>query len=122
MQVTYRTISSYEYDVASGVYKKVDKEIEDTSGSSQNFMDMFSNFGEEVQDSTSKANENNFQNLSSQNQGSFYAGMSHVYAYRFRQNENEASLKTQNATIQNEQFAQEQNKKGGILNDLLNSL
>ena len=34
MQVNYKTISSVEYDVLSGTYKKVDKEVEDNSGTS----------------------------------------------------------------------------------------
>lgn len=32
MQVNYKTISSLEFDVLTGTYKKVDKEVEDTSG------------------------------------------------------------------------------------------
>lgn len=32
MQVNYKTVSSLEYDVLTGTYKKVDKEVEDTSG------------------------------------------------------------------------------------------
>ena len=34
MQVNYKTISSLEFDVLSGSYKKVEKQVEDTSSSS----------------------------------------------------------------------------------------
>lgn len=47
MQVNYRTISSYEYDSVSGVFKEVDKEVEDTSGSNSSFMDMLGGVDQE---------------------------------------------------------------------------
>ena len=32
MQVSYKTVSSLEFDVLTGSYKQVDKQVEDTSG------------------------------------------------------------------------------------------
>ena len=32
MQVNYKTISSMEFDIFTGTYKEVDKQVEDTSG------------------------------------------------------------------------------------------
>ncbi len=32
MQVNYKTISSMEFDIFTGTYKQVDKQVEDTSG------------------------------------------------------------------------------------------
>lgn len=43
MQVSYKTISSYEYDAISGQYKQVDKQVEDYSSTSDSdFMDILS--------------------------------------------------------------------------------
>lgn len=47
MQVSYKTISSYEYDAISGQYKQVDKQVEDYSSTSDSdFMDILSKLEE----------------------------------------------------------------------------
>ncbi len=49
--------------------------------------------------------------------------MSNVYAYRFRQNEGELSMRAQSASVHNDlvqQGANEQSKNNTLLNDLLN--
>lgn len=108
MQVNYKTISSYEYDSVSGVFKKVDKEVEDTSGSS--FMDMLGGVEQEESDAVEQSSSSN-SSANSANQSS-YANMSNIYAYRFRQNTDELSLKAEQQT----------NQKDAMLNNLLNTI
>lgn len=125
MQVNYRTISSYEYDVISGQYKQVDKQVEDYSSTSDSdFIDILSKL--EENSSTSSAEENLQNNTQSSNSNSSqYAQMSSVYAYRFRQNEGELSLKAQSASVHNDllnQNANGQNKDSSLLGDLLNAI
>lgn len=125
MQVNYRTISSYEYDAISGQYKQVDKQVEDYSSTSDSdFIDILSKL--EENSSTSSAEENLQNNTQSSNSNSSqYAQMSSMYAYRFRQNEGELSLKTQSASVHNDllnQNANGQNKDSSLLGDLLNAI
>ncbi len=125
MQVNYRTISSYEYDAISGQYKQVDKQVEDYSSTSDSdFMDILSKL--EENSGTSSAEENLQNNTQSSNSNSSqYAQMSSMYAYRFRQNEGELSLKAQSASVHNDllnQNANGQNKDSGLLGDLLNAI
>lgn len=110
MQVNYRTISSYEYDSVSGVFKEVDKEVEDTSGSNSSFMDMLSGVEQEESDMSVEQSNSNNSSANSTNQ-SPYANMSSAYAYRFRQNEEETSLK-----------AQQTNQKDSMLSELLGTI
>ncbi|EGK8165291.1 hypothetical protein LMQ51_001495 [Campylobacter coli] len=125
MQVNYRTISSYEYDAISGQYKQVDKQVEDYSSTSDSdFMDILSKL--EENSGTSSAEENLQNNTQSSNSNSSqYAQMSSMYAYRFRQNEGELSLKAQSTSVHNDllnQNANGQNKDSSLLGDLLNAI
>ncbi|EAK0806658.1 hypothetical protein A0X79_05905 [Campylobacter coli] len=125
MQVNYRTISSYEYDAISGQYKQVDKQVEDYfSTSDSDFIDILSKLEENSGTSSTEENlQNNIQNSNSNS--SQYAQMSSMYAYRFRQNEGELSLKAQSASVHNDllnQNANGQNKDSSLLGDLLNAI
>lgn len=125
MQVSYKTISSYEYDAISGQYKQVDKQVEDYSSTSDSdFMDILSKLEENSGISSTEENlQNNTQ--SSNSNSSQYAQMSSMYAYRFRQNEGELSLKDQSASVHNDllnQNANGQNKDSSLLGDLLNAI
>ncbi|EHH5700382.1 hypothetical protein LKT09_001610 [Campylobacter coli] len=125
MQVSYKTVSSYEYDVISGQYKQVDKQVEDYSSTSDSdFMDILSKLEENSGTSSTEENlQNNTQ--SSNSNSSQYAQMSSMYAYRFRQNEGELSLKAQSASVHNDllnQNANGQNKDSSLLGDLLNAI
>ncbi|EAK7632499.1 hypothetical protein E7O66_04250 [Campylobacter coli] len=125
MQVSYKTISSYEYDAISGQYKQVDKQVEDYSSTSDSdFMDILSKLEENSGISSTEENlQNNTQ--SSNSNSSQYAQMSSIYAYRFRQNEGELSLKAQSASVHNDllnQNANGQNKDSSLLGDLLNAI
>ncbi|EAC1312604.1 hypothetical protein LSE36_001388 [Campylobacter coli] len=125
MQVSYKTISSYEYDAISGQYKQVDKQVEDYSSTSDSdFMDILSKLEENSGISSTEENlQNNTQ--SSNSNSSQYAQMSSMYAYRFRQNEGELSLKTQSVSVHNDllnQNANGQNKDSSLLGDLLNAI
>ncbi|HEG5395734.1 TPA: hypothetical protein SEZ58_000740 [Campylobacter coli] len=125
MQVNYRTISSYEYDAISGQYKQVDKQVEDYSSTSDSdFIDILSKLEENSSTSSAEGNlQNNTQ--SSNSNSSQYAQMSSMYAYRFRQNEGELSLKAQSASVHNDllnQNANGQNKDSSLLGDLLNAI
>ncbi|MGI8099304.1 hypothetical protein ACNGFK_05490 [Campylobacter coli] len=125
MQVSYKTISSYEYDAMSGQYKQVDKQVEDYSSTSDSdFMDILSKLEENSGISSTEENlQNNTQ--SSNSNSSQYAQMSSMYAYRFRQNEGELSLKAQSASVHNDllnQNANGQNKDSSLLGDLLNAI
>ncbi|EEP3520610.1 hypothetical protein EDZ98_01380 [Campylobacter coli] len=125
MQVSYKTISSYEYDAISGQYKQVDKQVEDYSSTSDSdFMDILSKLEENLGISSTEENlQNNTQ--SSNSNSSQYAQMSSMYAYRFRQNEGELSLKAQSASVHNDllnQNANGQNKDSSLLGDLLNAI
>lgn len=125
MQVSYKTISSYEYDAISGQYKQVDKQVEDYSSTSDSdFMNILSKLEENSGISSTEENlQNNTQ--SSNSNSSQYAQMSSMYAYRFRQNEGELSLKAQSASVHNDllnQNANGQNKDSSLLGDLLNAI
>ncbi|EAK6835617.1 hypothetical protein DKO00_05405 [Campylobacter coli] len=125
MQVSYKIISSYEYDAISGQYKQVDKQVEDYSSTSDSdFMDILSKLEENSGISSTEENlQNNTQ--SSNSNSSQYAQMSSMYAYRFRQNEGELSLKAQSASVHNDllnQNANGQNKDSSLLGDLLNAI
>ncbi|EMS9042386.1 hypothetical protein WLF36_002043 [Campylobacter coli] len=125
MQVSYKTISLYEYDAISGQYKQVDKQVEDYSSTSDSdFMDILSKLEENSGISSTEENlQNNTQ--SSNSNSSQYAQMSSMYAYRFRQNEGELSLKAQSASVHNDllnQNANGQNKDSSLLGDLLNAI
>lgn len=128
MQVNYRTISSYEYDAISGQYKQVDKQVEDySSTSNSDFTDILSKLGgDDFGSSNSEQTlQNNAQSSNSNQIPSQYAQMSSVYAYRFRQNEGELSLKAQSASVHNDllnQNANGQNKENNLLNDLLSAI
>ncbi|APA60159.1 hypothetical protein CXE76_07095 [Campylobacter coli] len=125
MQVNYRTISSYEYDAISGQYKQVDKQVEDYSSTSDSdFIDILSKLEE---NSSTSSTEENLQNNTQSSNSNFsqYAQMSSMYAYRFRQNEGELSLKTQSVSVHNDllnQNANGQNKDSSLLGDLLNAI
>ncbi|EKJ3587019.1 hypothetical protein PIF28_000495 [Campylobacter coli] len=125
MQVSYKTVSSYEYDAISGQYKQVDKQVEDYSSTSDSdFMDILSKLEENSGTSSTEENlQNNTQ--SSNSNSSQYAQMSSMYTYRFRQNEGELSLKAQSASVHNDllnQNANGQNKDSSLLGDLLNAI
>ena len=110
MQVTYKTISSYEYDVASGIYKKVDKEVEDTSASNQSFSDILES-SDKAEQSSSKSS---FEATAGE---SSYALNSSMYAYRFRQNEDTFSLKANESSNNNAS-----SDENSLLNDILKAL
>ncbi|TKX28567.1 hypothetical protein [Campylobacter estrildidarum] len=121
MQVNYKTISSYEYDAISGQYKKVDKEVEDYSSNSD-FTSLLDKLGEN-ETSQNLDTQKSDQSSNSNHSPSAYAQMSNMYAYRFRQNEGELSLRSQSASVHNDllnQDASEQNSK--LLNDLLKAI
>ncbi|HEH5464102.1 TPA: hypothetical protein SHD38_001653 [Campylobacter jejuni] len=125
MQVNYRTISSYEYDAISGQYKQVDKQIEDYSSSGDSdFMDML-NKADEKSSGDALNSSSSFQSNAQNSNLSNYAQMSNVYAYRFRQNEGELSMRAQSASVHNDltqQGVNEQSKNNTLLNDLLNAI
>ncbi|MBK1964341.1 hypothetical protein JG677_02745 [Campylobacter sp. TTU-622] len=113
MQTNFKIISSYEYDISSGVYKQVNKEVEDFSSSEQqSFMDMLSNESSQNQQNqqTSLETQNKIQENDSTM--SSYALNSNLYSYRFRQNE-ESQIQSQSIN-QNEQ-----NTQNKVLNELL---
>lgn len=128
MQVNYRTIGSYEYDAISGQYKQVDKQVEDySSTSNSDFTDILGKLGgDDFGSSNSEQTlQNNTQSSNFNQMPSQYAQMSSVYAYRFRQNEGELSLKAQSASVHNDllnQNANGQNKENNLLNDLLSAI
>lgn len=109
MQGIYKTISSLEFDVLSGTYKQVDKQVQDESASvfvtllearmSDESGGEVLEFGEALQSSSS-------QNSQSTNTPSFKSDFtSSLYAYRFRQNEAELlnlQTKQDNATNAND--------------------
>ncbi|MBC5857877.1 hypothetical protein Cjcuy013_05335 [Campylobacter jejuni] len=125
MQVNYRTISSYEYDAISGQYKQVDKQVEDYSSSGDSdFMDML-NKADEKSNGDALNSGSSFQSNAQNSNLSNYAQMSNVYAYRFRQNEGELSMRAQSASVHNDltqQGVNEQSKSNTLLNDLLNAI
>lgn len=86
MQVNYKTISSVEYDVLSGTYKKVDKEVEDTS-SSTSFSNLLSSGASEEQESYNEFSLRAKPTLSAQNFADDFT--SNLYALRFRENESQ---------------------------------
>ena len=123
MQVNYRTISSYEYDAISGQYKQVE---DYSSSGNSDFMDIL-NKADEKSSGDALNSSNSFQsNVQNSNSNlSNYAQMSNVYAYRFRQNEGELSMRTQSASVHNDlaqQGTNEQSKNNTLLNDLLNAI
>ncbi|EFC32078.1 hypothetical protein OLP40_04965 [Campylobacter jejuni] len=125
MQVNYRMISSYEYDAISGQYKQVGKQVEDYSSSGDSdFMDMLN----KVDEKSSKDALNSTSSFQSNTQNSNlsnYAQMSNIYAYRFRQDESELSMRAKSASVHNDltqQGVNEQNKNNTLLNDLLNAI
>ncbi|MBZ7939403.1 hypothetical protein H2277_06350 [Campylobacter sp. W0014] len=120
MQVSYKTISSYEYDAISGQYKKVDKEVEDYSSNSDftSLLDRLSE-NENSQNLDSKINN---ENSNSNHSLSTYAQNSNVYAYRFRQNEGDLSLRSQSASVHNDLLNQNEQKNSSLLNDLLSAI
>ncbi|MCH5336718.1 MAG: hypothetical protein J1D99_04790 [Campylobacter sp.] len=117
------TLSSYEYDALTQSFKKVDKEVqlEDTSfdflealNSAQGDEEFQSELSQsklsktngtmavssstENQESQSEFDSQSQSSRSSNSNQSFespYASMSNIYAYRFRQNADEFSLKAQ---------------------------
>lgn len=108
MQVSYKTISSLEFDVLSGTYKQVDKQIEDESASAFAALLEAGNSsdesGSEVLDFGEALQNANSQN--SQSSSSFKSDFtSSLYAYRFRQNEAEllnSQVKQDNSTNAND--------------------
>lgn len=101
MQVNYKTISAMEFDVLTGTYKQVDKQVEDTSGA---FTDnaffellMGANDGQGQGDSGYTSNADTAFDMSAPLKDSFSAeplddsANSNLYALRFRQND---SLRT----------------------------
>ncbi|HDZ5075350.1 TPA: hypothetical protein RTH04_000570 [Campylobacter jejuni] len=125
MQVNYRMISLYEYDAISGQYKQVGKQVEDYSSSGDSdFMDMLN----KVDEKSSKDALNSTSSFQSNTQNSNlsnYAQMSNIYAYRFRQDESELSMRAKSASVHNDltqQGVNEQNKNNTLLNDLLNAI
>ncbi len=109
MQVNYKTISSVEYDVLSGTYKKVNKEVEDNSGTS--FSQLLSGASQEEQ-SYDEFSLRAKPTLSTQNLADDFT--SSLYALRFRGNEAQL-LKAQEA--ENSQGNSEKN-----LNNLFSSI
>ncbi|MGH2267414.1 hypothetical protein [Campylobacter taeniopygiae] len=118
MQVSYKTISSYEYDAISGQYKKVDKEVEDYSSNSD-FTSLLDRLGE---NENSQNLDSKINNENSNHSLSTYAQNSNVYAYRFRQNEGDLSLRSQSASVHNDLLNQNEQKNSSLLNDLLSAI
>lgn len=124
MQVNYKTISAMEFDVLTGTYKQVDKQVEDTSGA---FTDnaffellMGANDGQGQGDSGYTSNTDTAFDMSAPLKDSFSAeplddsANSSLYAFRFRQND---SLRTMEAG----QNGAEQ-LKNNLFSDLLAAL
>ncbi|TKX34516.1 hypothetical protein [Campylobacter taeniopygiae] len=120
MQVGYKTISSYEYDAISGQYKKVDKEVEDYSSNSD-FTSLLDRLGENESSQNLDSKINN-ESSNSNHSLSTYAQNSNVYAYRFRQNEGDLSLRSQSASVHNDLLNQNEQKNSSLLNDLLSAI
>lgn len=107
MQTNFKIISSYEYDVSSGVYKQVNKEVEDFFSNDQSFMDMLSNESDQKQQ-TSLETQNKI-TPEKDSTISSYALNSNLYSYRFRQNE----------SLQMQSQSSNQNAQNKVLNELL---
>ncbi|HDZ5066251.1 TPA: hypothetical protein RTH03_001552 [Campylobacter jejuni] len=126
MQMNYRMISSYEYDAISGQYKQVGKQVEDYSSSGDSdFMDVLNKVDKKPSEDALNST-GSFQSNAQNSNLSNYAQMSNVYAYRFRQDEGELSMRAKSASVHNDltqQGANEQSKNNNtLLNDLLNAI
>lgn len=109
MQTNYKIISSYEYDVTSGAYKQVDKEVQDSSLS--DFMQMLENSGTDFQ---TEFKTQNFENNAPISTQSIYALNSAFDSYRFRENESEI--------LKNLEAKTQQKQNGSVLGNLLNAI
>ena len=110
MQANYKTISSMEFDVLSGTYKKVDKQVEDESA--WLFSRLINSGTEQEQSNLSKLSTDiSSFNISDQNfNDSFNTTLQN---FRFRQSEN-VFLKTQSPVNQT-QDEQKQNLTADLL-------
>lgn len=120
MQVNYKTISVLEFDVLTGTYKNVEKEVEDTSGSAidNSFFELLTgaNEGDEGKNSYSPSSESAF-DLNEPLQASSITEpvndnlTSNFYALRFRQDESLSRSQTQGEQL-----------KSNLMSDLLATL
>ncbi|KAA6225015.1 MULTISPECIES: hypothetical protein [unclassified Campylobacter] len=118
MQVGYKTVTSYEYDVLSGQYQYVETQVPNASASSE-FLDMLSiaEMGQDESNGTALGSLTQDFSESSQssqqgffNTASTYAQNSSTYAYRF----------SQNASVESVSKIDQENS--GILGDLLKAI
>ena len=124
MQVNYKTVSSMEFDVFTGTYKQVDKEVEDSSGgfADNAFYDLLMgvNDGQDQGKSGYTASADTAFDMNAPLQDSFSAEPtdnalnSNFYSLRFRQDE---GLRT----IEAGQNSAEQ-LKSNLFSDLLAAL
>ncbi|NDJ27239.1 hypothetical protein DMB95_09180 [Campylobacter sp. MIT 12-8780] len=113
MQVNYKTISSMEFDVLSGTYKKVDKQVEDESASL--FSQLINNDAEQEQNDLSKLSTD-ISGFNTSDQSFNDSFNTALQSFRFRQSENEF-LKTQSPVNQT-QDEQKQNLTADLLSML----
>lgn len=119
MQVNYKTISSLEFDVLSGTYKKVEKQVEDDSAFSS-LLDTASGGGDEpfsLKASGAEASANDllkgFSSVKSDFSSDFQTSL---YNYRFRQNEESLLQAKEQGSSANEK------NNANLMNDLLSAL
>lgn len=124
MQIAYKTISSVEFDVLSGTYKTVQKQVEDENSFSS-LLDSSTSTSDALSlkadgDKSSAKTNSLFDFAGSDTSSTSEFGsdfQTSLYAYRFRQNENELlQAKESNQASLNE------TKSSNVMNDLLSSL
>lgn len=123
MQVNYKTISSLEFDVLSGTYKKVEKQVEDDSAFSS-LLDTASGGGDEPfslkasgAEASTEASANDLLKGFSSAKSDFSSDFqTSLYNYRFRQNEESLLQAKEQGSSANEK------NNANLMNDLLSAL
>ncbi|WP_297194241.1 hypothetical protein [uncultured Campylobacter sp.] len=113
MQVNYKTISSLEFDVLSGTYKNVEKQVEDSSGSFSGLLELGSS--NNTDDPSSLSGKNYVSELSSSMASLGFGGSNSsqvsfsndfstsLQAYKFRQDEQNILNKKEQENLSNSQ-------------------
>ena len=124
MQINYKTISSLEFDVLSGTYKNVEQQVEDENSFSS-LLDTAAQadagddpFSLKASTQASGGADTLLQGASSSQTSDFSSDFqTSLYAYRFKQNEeNLLQAKEQSLNASNEKNNQ------NLMNDLLSSI
>lgn len=113
MQVNYKTISSLEFDVLSGTYKNVEKQVEDSSGSFSGLLELGSS--NNTDDPSSLSGKNYVSEPSSSMASIGFGGSNSsqvsfsndfstsLQAYKFRQDEQNILNKKEQENLSNSQ-------------------